>query len=289
LGGNGIAALVLASYGEFFGTNPYVSLVRRLANGILEMQEEDGSYFHILDAEDFSRKERSRVVYYDGEATYALSKAYSLTGDERYLEAAEKSVAFFIDNEYERFRDHWVAYSLNEITKHVHKQEYFDFALRNAQSNLVTIFNQTTPYHTYFELLMAAFNTYKRLKILCENNVTLHISDFFNEQDFVRTIWRRAVYMQNYYYYPEFAMYMKRPQRIVYAFNVRHQNWRVRIDDVQHFVGGYYEFCKNYRLLAKHLDGYGFSDEGIDRFLSEFGQKKEKGVIGKIKALLPKR
>jgi hypothetical protein len=291
LGGNGIGALVLASYGEFFGTNPYIPLVRQLANGILEMQEPDGSYFHILDAENFSRKERRRIVYYDGEATYALAKAYSLTGEERYLEAAERAVVFFIENGYEEFRDHWIAYSLNEVTKHVHKQEYFDFALRNAQSNLEVIFNQATPYHTYLELLMATFNTLKRLKILCENNVTLSIPAFFDELDLARTIWKRAVYMQNYYYYPEFAIYMKRPRRIVYTFNVRHQNWRVRIDDVQHFVGGYYEFCENFRLLAKYLDEYGFSDGDIERFTSGFGQKPDerKGLIGKIKTLWTKR
>ncbi|MDR2088424.1 MAG: terpene cyclase/mutase family protein [Clostridiales Family XIII bacterium] len=289
LGGNGIAAVAFAAYGEFFGSNPYIPIVQRLANGILEMQESDGSYFHVLHTEDFSRKERNRIVYYDGEATYALAKAYSLTGDERYLKAAEKAVRFFIDNEYEKFRDHWIAYALNEVTKHVHKQAYFDFALRNAQSNLDTIFKQATPYHTYLELLMAAFNTFKRLKILCENDASLSVPDFFGETDLARTIWKRAVYMQNYYYYPEFAMYMKRPGRIAYTFNVRHQNWRVRIDDIQHFVGGYYEFCKNFRLLAKYLDGYGFSDEGIERFTAGFGRKPAGGVLGRIRGLWTKR
>jgi hypothetical protein len=270
LGGNGIAAVTLASYGEFFGANPYTEIIRKLANGILEMQEPDGSYYHVLNTSDFSRKERERIVYYDGEATYALAKAYTLTRDEKYLEAAEKAVLYFIDNHYEVFRDHWVAYALNEVTKHVHKQEYFDFALENAQVNLDTIFNQPTPYHTYFELLMAAFNTFKRLQNLCGADDGLHIPDFFDEPNFVRTIWKRAVYMQNYYFYPEFAMYMKRPQRIAYTFNVRHQNWRVRIDDIQHFMGGYYEFYKHFHTLAAYLDGYGLSDGGIEAFLDGF-------------------
>jgi rhamnogalacturonyl hydrolase YesR len=169
-----------------------------LANGILEMQEPDGSYFHVLNASDFSRKERSRTVYYDGEAAYALAKAFALTGEEKYLAAAEKAVRHFIGNNYEAFRDHWVAYSLNEVTKHVQKQEYFDFALKNAQVNLDVIFNQKTPYHTYFELLTATFNTFKRLQNLCDSGKEPHIPDFFDELDFVRTIWKRAVYMQNY-------------------------------------------------------------------------------------------
>lgn len=54
------------------------------------MQEEDGSYYHVLSFPDFQRKERDRIVYYDGEATFALARAYSITKDSRYLEAAEK-------------------------------------------------------------------------------------------------------------------------------------------------------------------------------------------------------
>jgi hypothetical protein len=270
LGGNGICAVVLASYGEFFGANPYAGTVRELADGILEMQEPDGSFYHVLDASDFSRKERDRIVYYDGEATYALVKAYALTGDARYLDAAERAVGRFIDGGYERFRDHWVAYSMNEITKHVPKREYFDFALWNAWSNLSVIFNQPTPYHTYFELLMATFDAFERLKGLSGSGGP-RVPDFFDETDFARAIWKRATYMLNYYYYPEVAMYMKTPLRTLYSFNVRHHDWRVRIDDVQHFVGGYYEFYVNYRRLAEYLGDRGVSDEAVDEFLGGFG------------------
>jgi hypothetical protein len=270
LGGNGIAVVSLASYGEFLGSNPYTDIIRSLANGILEMQEPDGSYYHVLNAADFSRKERSRIIYYDGEATYALAKAFALLGEEKYLAAAEKAVRCFIDNNYETFRDHWVAYSLNEVTKYVHKQEYFDFALKNAQVNLDAIFNRRTPYHTYFELLMATFNTFKRLQNLCDAGDEFRVPDFFEELDFARTIWKRAVYMQNSYFYPEFSMYMKNPLKIAYAFNVRHQNWRVRIDDIQHFMGGYCEFYKHFNELAGYTGKYGLSDKGLTAFLAEF-------------------
>jgi hypothetical protein len=63
---------------------------------------------------------------------------------------------------------------------------------------------------------------------------------------------------------------MKKPQRIAYTFNVRHQNHRVRIDDIQHFVGGYCEFYKHFHTLAEYLDEYGLSDAGIEAFLDGF-------------------
>jgi hypothetical protein len=69
---------------------------------------------------------------------------------------------------------------------------------------------------------------------------------------------------------------MKEPQKIAYTFNVRHQNWRVRIDDIQHFLGGYYEFYKHFDTLAAYLDGYGLSDEGISAFLAGFSLKEWK-------------
>jgi hypothetical protein len=277
LGGNGLGVVALVSYSEFFGMSPHNELVKMLANGILSMQEPDGSYYHVLNAKDFSRKERIRTVYYDGEASYALVKAYALTGDKIYLDAAEKAVKYFMENGYERYRDHWVAYTLNELTKHVPKQEYFNFALKNAQDNLVAIFEQKTPYHTYFELLMATFNTFRRLRDLCgkETGTGLCIPEFFDETDLARTIWKRATYMLNFYFYPESAMYMKTPRKIAYTFNVRHWDWRVRIDDLQHFIGGYYEFYRNYEALEAYLDGYGTDEQGIAGFLSGFSGMRD--------------
>ena len=47
-------------------------------------------------------------------------------------------------------------------------------------------------------------------------------------------------------------MYMANPQRILGTFMVRHEGYRVRIDDVQHNIGGYYLFWKNYDRLTAY-------------------------------------
>ena len=76
--------------------------------------------------------------------------------------------------------------------------------------------------------------------------------DGFDQEMFLKTIYRRADRMLNGYFYPGVAMYMENPQRIVNTFMVRHDGFRVRIDDVQHNIGGYSLFYKNYDRLAAY-------------------------------------
>lgn len=58
-----------------------------------------------------------------------------------WLDAAENAVNHFIAADYTQYRGHWVAYSMNEITKYIaDKPEYYVFALRNVQENLETIY-----------------------------------------------------------------------------------------------------------------------------------------------------
>ena len=208
---------------------------------------ETGEFWHILNG-DFSRKEKMRTVYYDGEATFALSRLYALTGDEIWLNAGCRSVDHFIEAEYEQYKDHWVAYSLNEITKHVKdRPEYFAFALRNAEVNLENIAQRDTTYHTYLELLMSTFELYDRMI-----DQQIPAGDF-DIRSLLNTIFIRAQRQLNGFFFPEYAMYMANPNRILNTFMVRHDGYRVRIDDVQHNIGGYYLYYKNYDKMLTYI------------------------------------
>ncbi|NBJ91786.1 hypothetical protein [Parablautia muri] len=77
---------------------------------------DDGGYYHVLSG-DFTRKEKLRTVYYDGEATFALCRLYGQTGSQIWLDAAQNAVAYFIREDYTQYKDHWIAYSMNEIHK----------------------------------------------------------------------------------------------------------------------------------------------------------------------------
>lgn len=250
LGGCGVAVVALTEYMDAFGTDKYEDIAVKLGNGILTMLDQSsGEYYHVLNG-DFTRKEQFRTVYYDGEATFALCRLYSLTSDEKWLTAAKSAVEHFIAADYVQYKDHWIAYSMNEITQYVDDERYYTFALRNAQENLDLIYNRDTTYHTYFELLMSTFELYDRM---IERGIHVdYLDNGFDLQYFLRTIYKRADHMLCGYFYPEYAMYMASPDTILDTFMVRHDGYRVRIDDVQHNVGGYYLYYLNYDKLVEY-------------------------------------
>lgn len=250
LGGNGLSIISLTEYMKEFNSNAYADLAVKLGNGILELQNSDtGEYYHVLNYPDYSPKEEYRVVYYDGEATFALAKLYSLTKDEKWLNHAIKAVDNFIAKDYTKYVDHWVAYALNEVTLYAPEEKYYTFALENAQKNLNKIYNQDTSFHTYMELLAVTFELYHRI---LQNAPDLEYLKKFDEKLFIKTIYKRARHQLNGYLYPEYAMYLKAPSTVARTFCVRHHSYRVRIDDIQHFIGGYFLFHKYYPLLESY-------------------------------------
>ena len=261
LGGNSVAIIMLTEYMDVFESDDYIDCVRKLANGILDLQvKETGGFNHVLEYPGFALKESFRTVYYDGEATFALARAFTLTGDARFLDGAKSAVEFFIARNYIKHRDHWVAYALFEVTKHVEDVRFYEFALQNADRNLTVIYHRETSFHTFLEMLMVSWRTYKRA---IQNGIDSDEIKNYDPTKLAQTIYYRARHMLNGYFYPEYAMYMKCPEKIVGSFMVRHHNYRVRIDDIQHFIGGYYLYSINYDEIRQHL-----TDEfikGLDR------------------------
>ncbi len=249
LGGNGIAIVAMTEYMDLFQNEDYREVCEALGEGILKQQDpEDGSYWHIL-TPDFEKLESFRTIYYDGECTFALTRLYSLTGEQKWLDAACKAIDHFIAEDYTQYRDHWVAYSLNEATKYVDRQDYYEFALANATNNFGRIMGRARTYPTNLELLISSFETWQRMV-----DKGIDTGDF-DVQDLLDVIAARANRQLSGYFYPELAMYMKNPQRILGSFMMRDDRFRVRIDDVQHNIGGFYLYWKNYdAMLAAGLN-----------------------------------
>lgn len=246
LGGNALTIIILTEYMDVFNSDAYIDICSKLGNGILkQLDYKIGKYYHVLD-KNFSRKEEFRTVYYDGEATFALVRLYGVTKDNKWLEAASIAVDHFIEADYTQFRDHWVAYSMNEITKYVDDCDaYYKFVLSNITNNFDIILNQDTTYHTYLELLMASFNTCYRM---IKNQVPV---DPLEMKDLVNLIKYRVLRQMEGYFYPEYAMYMKYPEKNLGAFMIRHDDYRIRIDDIQHNIGGLYQYVINYKKLVE--------------------------------------
>ena len=249
LGANGVAIILLTQYMNLFDTDEYKDVCTKLGMGILRMLDpETGGFIHVLNADDRSIKDEYRTVYYDGEATFALCRLYSMSGSKLWLTAATRAVDFFIEEDYTKHRDHWVAYAVNELTMHVPKEKYFEFGLKNAMVNLEAIYKQKTTYHTYLELLMATYGTYKRI---IDGGYEVKYLEQFDVKRFAETILHRAEHMQNGYGYPEFIMYYKKPSYYKGSFFVRHDAFRTRIDDVQHNCGSYISLYKHYDEIVE--------------------------------------
>ena len=247
IGGSGVAIVMLTEYMDAAGNDKYVQLCRDIGNGILELfDKRDGSFFHVLNYPSLSPKDKFRTVYYDGEATFGLCRLYGLTGEQKWLDAAKMAADRFIRENYTVHRDHWVAYAMNELTKYVPEDKYLSFGLMNANVNLQKIYKRATTYHTYLELLCVTFELYDRI---VSQKLKCFYLEKFNAEFFVKTIFHRAEYMLNGYAYPEYVMYFKYPETALGAFFVRHDGYRIRIDDIQHFCGAYYSFYRNFDKL----------------------------------------
>lgn len=245
LGANATTILALVKYLSVFPNTPnqqkYLDTANKLANGIISMQEENGSFIHILDGNNFSFKEKTRTIYYDGEAAFALMRLYGVTREQKILDCVVKAFDFFIANHHENAHDHWLSYCSNELLKYLPEKKYFAFAVNNVNGFVDFIRDRLTTYPTLLELSMAFHNA---LLLLDEYPQFQDVLDGFNVAEFYRALHTRANYLVNGFFFPEKAMFYKHPNTILHGFYIQHHAFRVRIDDVEHYLSGLVAYRK---------------------------------------------
>lgn len=242
LGGNAISILALSEYYSLFPSKCDTNLIRALAEGILSFMNPDNYKFvHVLNSRDYSVKSEFRTIFYEGESAYALIRAYEVLKEKKYLDVAGHLIDRFIEENYIKYHDHWVSYALNAYTGHVKETKYYIFALKNVWENRAMIDNGQTTSHITFELLCEAKDTVCRM---VEEGIKDPYLEEINLNILTGMIKHRAWHMLDGYIYPEFAMFFSAPSTVVGTFMVRHEEFRVRIDDIQHFLGGYIKYLE---------------------------------------------
>ncbi len=236
LGGNGVALLAFAKYRELTGSEEYDELLSLLAEGTAFMQTPDsGAFVHVLHSEDLSVKQNFRIIYYDGEAVFGLLRLYAQDKNPRWLCLARKAFEHFLGSKaHLEAHDHWLSYAANEMCAAEGDERYFSFGLNNCMQHLDFILRRETAYPTLLELMMAAQNMLQRVRASGPSRLPATADmDMFRQ-----ALHYRAHYLLNGYFWPEMAMFYKNPDRIAGTFFIRHQAFRTRIDDAQHFLSG---------------------------------------------------
>ena len=96
--------------------------------------------------------------------------------------------------------------------------------------------DRKTAYATFLEMMMSAYKMLQRLK----DTEFTELYASAKVEDLKLLIEHRVEFQRSTgFFYPEMAMYMAKPNKILNSFYVRHDRFRTRIDDQGHNLSGY--------------------------------------------------
>ncbi|PTI82663.1 poly(glycerol-phosphate) alpha-glucosyltransferase, partial [Mammaliicoccus vitulinus] len=245
LGQNATFILAICEYLKYAPDDQsYLAAAQKVAKGILQMIDKDAHTVHILNYPDLTVKEKFKIVYYDGEAALALLRLYQLDHNEQWLNTVKMLFETFIQEQYWKYHDHWLGYCTNELVQIDPQEKYYKFGIQNVSSYLDYIQQRETTYPTFLEMLMATYHLVEKAK---KTGYSELVKEDLDEEKFIKTIHIRADYERTGYFYPEIAMYFKNPAKILNSFFIKHHGYRVRIDDIEHYLSGYVQYQKVFK------------------------------------------
>ncbi|WP_165003288.1 MULTISPECIES: hypothetical protein [unclassified Enterococcus] len=250
LGAQATAILAIAKYSEVAKKEQFHPILEQLIKTVSEkFLTDDQRTIHVLN-ERLETKEQFRIIYYDGEILFSLLRAYAQLKKPEIFAICEGLMDQFVKNNYQKYHDHWLSYATNEMLKHHQTVEYYQFGIKNALENIDFIDKRDTAYPTMLELLVAASKMMTKLEHSeLKHQIFAEEADFCQVKERINTVMKKRVHHEitTGVMFPEFAQFFKCPAVISYGFFARHDRFRMRIDDAEHFLSG----LINYRIHYK--------------------------------------
>lgn len=246
LGGTAHVVLALCKYQELTGDICYRDAIAAFARGLGYMQDlAQQGFVHVLNYKTFAIHAEFRTIYYDGEALFALVQAYEATGDGDFIKRALRAARDFIADDHWKAHDHWLAYGFAALFRYSPQREFLQFGLDNIRGHLSFIMTRITTYPTLLELCTA---THRLIHQARGRDECQDLLDEFDMPLFMEAMNHRARYLVNGFFWPETAMFFRKPDSILNSFFIRHHAFRARIDDNEHYISG---FCAYHKLLSQ--------------------------------------
>jgi hypothetical protein len=141
----GAAAMALLAVGEYesaTGDRTQMPWARRLAEFLLFMQKDNGDFCHLFDVFADKRDEKSKLLYFSGEAAFALAKLTAFVGPgdrdyARWVAALDRALDYLTDKQYANLagqfyfgEDHWTCMAADaawEALPPAHRERYARF------------------------------------------------------------------------------------------------------------------------------------------------------------------
>jgi hypothetical protein len=246
LGGNALTALALAEYARVTGDRSHDAVMKGLGEWILATQDANGRFTVHKQDSSSGRISSFQSEYYPGEAIFALMRLYSLTGERKWLDAADKGALYQLKT-FSRLgdeklpHDHWLLYGLNEIHRKRPRPEFLEGAMRFARVIIMaqhTRMNQSQPDWEggYYKPPRSAPTATRMEGLDSAYALAKDFGKVAEAREIRQALGRGMGFLLRIQVGPEAAMYCRNPERSLGG--VRESVWSpiVRIDYVQHAI-----------------------------------------------------
>jgi len=258
LGANAMALRTVV-HSPFF--EEYSEEARKLADGILSLLHEGGSFDPWFIEPDYAYDKDYILTFYSGEAILALVEYGQMPGNETYLEAAQKAQDFYItryvknlDENYYPAYVPWHTLALNKLYMATGDEKYVEpifilndklLELQDTQDFVGRFYNPETPQ--YGKPHSASDGVYTE-GLAYAYEIALQTGDTAHQEKYYTALQLAVQNLRSLQYTDETIPQNFSAERVKGGFPARAGAYMLRIDNTQHTLDAYRKILKIFTL-----------------------------------------